>query len=153
MEPVSVRGNIMTKNFTIKRCQFRLDGVGQKCGKTFRVAQHELAVRKFCDDHIGSGKKSVFPRTTNAYGKVKNAEMMHDWVRKQMEKEDEDNKTIKDLVAKVERLENIIDRISSNQRVVASVVRKEMKTEMFKTTVDSIVVKRLRKSLYGDEEE
>ena len=144
----------MVKNFTIKRCQYRLGGVGQKCGKTFRVAQHELAVRKFCDDHIGaSGKKSVFPRTTNAYGKVKNAEMMYDWVQEQMEKEDGDSKIIKDLMNRVERLENIIDRISSNQKIVAGVIRKEMKTEMFKTTVDSIVAKRLRKSLYGDEEE
>ena len=143
--------NSKMKSFTIKRCQYRLGGVGQKCGKTFRVVQHELTVRKYCDDHIGcyGGKKSVFPRTTNTYGKVKNAEMMYDWVQEQMEKEDGDSKIIKDLIDRVERLEDIIDRISSNQKIVAGVVRKEMKTEMFKTTVDSIVVKRLKKSLYG----
>jgi hypothetical protein len=67
-----------------------------------------------------------------------------------MNVENIERKRISDLEAQVARLEKIVDSITSNKRVVGSVLRKEMKSDYFKDKVDAIVVKRLRKSLRND---
>ena len=67
-----------------------------------------------------------------------------------MNVENIERKRISDLETQVARLEKIIDSITSNKRVVGSVLRKEMKSDYFKDKVDAIVVKRLQKSLRND---
>jgi hypothetical protein len=69
-----------------------------------------------------------------------------------MNVENIERKKIADLEAKVERLEKIIDSITSNKKIVRAVLREEMRTSFFKNRVDSIIVKRIRTSLRGEEE-
>ena len=63
-----------------------------------------------------------------------------------------ERQTIADLEAKVARLEKIIDNIATNKKVVQSVMKEELRSDFFIRRVDAIVVKRLQKSLRGEEE-
>tara|TARA_R100001509_G_scaffold154340_1_gene115898 strand:- start:104 stop:313 length:210 start_codon:yes stop_codon:yes gene_type:complete len=69
-----------------------------------------------------------------------------------MNMENIEKKKIATLEAKVTRLESIIDSITSNKKIVTSVLKEELKTQYFKDRVDAIVVKRLRTSFRGEEE-
>jgi len=69
-----------------------------------------------------------------------------------MNMENIEKKRISDLEAKVARLENIIESITSNKRVVKGVLKQEMKSQYFKDRIDAIVVKRLRTSFRGEQE-
>ena len=69
-----------------------------------------------------------------------------------MNMENIEKKKIATLEAKVARLESILDSITSNKKIVTSVLKEELKTQYFKDRVDAIVVKRLRTSFRGEEE-
>jgi hypothetical protein len=66
--------------------------------------------------------------------------------------EPQEKQRIIDLENKVNRLEKIIDNISSNKKVMRAVLTEEMRSDFFKRRVDAIVVKRLQKSFRGEEE-
>tara|TARA_R100000734_G_C3236852_1_gene42863 strand:- start:13 stop:222 length:210 start_codon:yes stop_codon:yes gene_type:complete len=69
-----------------------------------------------------------------------------------MNMENIEKNRISDLEAKVARLENIIESITSNKKVMRAVLKEEMRTDFFKNRIDAIVVKRLRTSFRGEQE-
>ena len=91
-------------------------------------------------------------KSTNKYAGVANAEKMQEWVKHQMRMEKIEKERIAVLERKVARLESIVDSITSNKKIVTSVLKEEMKSQFFKDRIDSIVVKRLRTSFRGEEE-
>ena len=91
-------------------------------------------------------------KSTNRYAGVANAEKMQEWVKHQMRMERIEKERIAVLERKVARLESIVDSITSNKKIVTSVLKEELKTQYFKDRIDAIVVKRLRTSFRGEEE-
>jgi hypothetical protein len=82
---------------------------------------------------------------------------MQEWVKHKMNMEPQEKERISDLERKIERLEDIIERVGFQKKVVKEVLRKEMKGSFFKEIVDGLIVKRLQKSIPfrgagGDEE-
>ena len=121
---------------------------------TSRVSQ-----QKYCDNHIGNYHKdshlhghTSLVKSTNAYAQGGNNESMRKWVMHKMSVEKIERQTVADLEAKVARLERIIDNIATNKKVVQSVMKEELRSDFFIRRVDAIVVKRLQKSLRGEEE-
>ena len=141
-----------------KRCEYILED-GHKCNTVYTSRNSQ---QKYCDNHIGNYQKNShlhghtpLVKSTNKYAQGGNNDSMRQWVMHKMNMENIEKKKIADLEAKVERLERIIDNISSNKKVVQSVMKKEMKSDFFRERVDAIVVKRLLKSMRsfrGEEE-
>ena len=140
-----------------KRCEYILDD-GHKCNQAFTT---RATGQKYCESHIGNSKKlnhlqghHSLVNSTNAYAGVANALTMQEWVKHKMNMENLEKKKIEDLENKIKRLETIIDKIASNKKVVKTVLREEMRGDYFITKIDSIVVKRLQKSMrFGRSEE
>ena len=139
----------------IKRCEYILED-GHKCNVSFRSRNSQ---QKYCEMHIGNNHRkghleghTPLVRSTNAYAQGGNNESMRQWVMHKMNMENIEKKKIATLEAKVTRLESIIDSITSNKKIVTSVLKEELKTQYFKDRVDAIVVKRLRTSFRGEEE-
>ena len=141
-----------------KRCEYILDD-GHKCNQAFTT---RTTGQKYCESHVGNSKNlnhlqghHKLVNSTNKYAGVANALTMQEWVKHKMHMEKIEKKKIDDLEAKVARLEKIIDTITSNKKVVKAVLREEMRSEYFTTKIDSLVVKRLQKSMRfnrGEEE-
>ena len=136
-----------------RRCEYILED-GHKCNAVYTSRNSQ---QKYCDNHIGNYQKNSHLQghtplvySTNKYAQGGNNDSMRQWVIHKMNVENIERKRISDLEAQVARLEKIVDSITSNKRVVGSVLRKEMKSDYFKDKVDAIVVKRLRKSLRND---
>ena len=142
----------------IRRCEYVLED-GHKCNAVYTSRNSQ---QKYCDNHIGNYQKhshlhghTPLVKSTNKYAQGGNNDSMRQWVMHKMNMENIEKKRIADLEAKVARLEKIIDSIASNKKVVKAVLREEMRSEYFTTKVDSIVVKRLQKSMRfnrGEEE-
>ena len=142
----------------IRRCEYVLED-GHKCNAVYTSRNSQ---QKYCDNHIGNYQKNShlhghtpLVKSTNKYAQGGNNDSMRQWVMHKMNMENIEKKRIADLEAKVARLEKIIDSIASNKKVVKAVLREEMRSEYFTTKVDSIVVKRLQKSMRfnrGEEE-
>ena len=143
-----------------KRCEYILED-GHKCNAVFSYNSRQ-GVRKYCHKHVGNDAKNPhleghhgLVKSTNKYAAVANAETMQEWVKHQMKIEKIERKRIAVLERKVARLESIVDSITSNKKIVTSVLKEQMKTRFFKERVDAIVVKRLQTSfriLRGEEE-
>ena len=138
-----------------KRCEYILED-GHKCNAVFTSRNSQ---QKYCDNHIGNTQKNShleghtpLVKSTNRYAQGGNNDSMRQWVMHKMNMENIEKKKIADLEAKVERLERIIDNISSNKKVLRGVLKEEMRSNFFKQRVDAIVVKRLRTSFRGEEE-
>ena len=136
-----------------RRCEYKLED-GHKCNATYTSRNSQ---QKYCEKHIGNYQRNShleghtpLVKSTNKYAQGGNNDSMRQWVMHKMNVENIERKRISDLEAQVARLEKIVDSITSNKRVVGSVLRKEMKSDYFKDKVDAIVVKRLRKSLRND---
>ena len=138
-----------------RRCEYKLED-GHKCNAVFSSRNSQ---QKYCDNHIGNYQKNShlhghtpLVKSTNKYAQGGNNDSMRQWVMHKMNMEKIERKKIADLEAKVERLEKIIDSISSNKKVFKSVLKEEMKTDFFKQRIDAIVVKRIKKSFRGEQE-
>ena len=138
-----------------KRCEYILED-GHKCNAIFTSRNSQ---QKYCDNHIGNYQKNShlhghtpLVKSTNKYAQGGNNDSMRQWVMHKMNMENIEKKKISDLEAKVARLENIIDSITSNKKIVKGVLKQEMKSQYFKDRIDAIVVKRLRTSFRGEEE-
>tara|TARA_R100000664_G_scaffold34010_1_gene53331 strand:+ start:3693 stop:4034 length:342 start_codon:yes stop_codon:yes gene_type:complete len=111
--------------------------------------------------HIGNNHRkghleghTPLVRSTNAYAQGGNNDSMRQWVMHKMNMEPQERQRIIDLENKVNRLERIIDDISSNKKIVSKILREELKSNRFKRAVDAIVVKRLKTSFrFGRGEE
>ena len=140
-----------------KRCEYILED-GHKCNAVYSSRNNS---RKYCNNHVGKyqvhDEHHGLVRSTNKYAKTSNAQTMQEWVKHKMQMEKIDKKKIDDLETKVARLESqmakmghshtkIVDSISSNKKVVKSVLKEEMKTQHFRAVIDSLIVKRLHKS-------
>ena len=139
----------------IRRCEYILED-GHKCNVSYRSRNSQ---QKYCDNHIGNTQRNShleghtpLVKSTNKYAQGGNNDSMRQWVMHKMNMENIEKKKISDLEAKVARLENIIDSITSNKKIVMSVLREEMKSQYFKDRIDAIIVKRLRTSFRGEEE-
>ena len=142
----------------IRRCEYVLED-GHKCNAVYTSRNSQ---QKYCDNHIGNYQRhshlhghTPLVKSTNKYAQGGNNDSMRQWVMHKMNMENIEKKRIADLEAKVARLEKIIDSITSNKKVVKAVLREEMRSEYFTTKVDSLVVKRLQKSMRfnrGEEE-
>ena len=142
----------------IRRCEYVLED-GHKCNAVYTSRNSQ---QKYCDNHIGNYQKhshlhghTPLVKSTNKYAQGGNNDSMRQWVMHKMNMENIEKKRIADLEAKVARLEKIIDSIASNKKVVKAVLREEMRSEYFTTKIDSLVVKRLQKSMRfnrGEEE-
>ena len=140
-----------------KRCEYILED-GHKCNAVFSYNSRQ-GLRKYCHDHIGHEPRTAhleghhgLVKSTNKYAGVANAEKMQEWVKHKMRMEKIEKERIAVLERKVARLESIVDSITSNKKIVTSVLKEELKTQYFKDRVDAIVVKRLRTSFRGEEE-
>ena len=140
-----------------KRCEYILED-GHKCNAVFSYNSRQ-GLRKYCHDHIGNEPRTAhleghhgLVKSTNKYAGVANAEKMQEWVKHQMRMEKIEKERIAVLERKIARLESIVDSITSNKKIVTSVLKEEMKSQFFKDRIDSIVVKRLRTSFRGEEE-
>ena len=139
----------------IKRCEYILED-GHKCNAVFTSRNSQ---QKYCEMHIGNNHRkghleghTPLVKSTNAYAQGGNNESMRQWVMHKMNMEPQERQRIIDLENKVNRLEKIIDNISSNSKVMRAVLKEEMRSDFFKRRVDAIVVKRLRTSFRGEEE-
>ncbi len=141
----------------IKRCEYILED-GHKCNVSFRSRNTQ---QKYCEMHIGNNHRkghleghTPLVRSTNAYAQGGNNDSMRQWVMHKMNMEPQERQRIIDLENKVNRLERIIDDISSNKKIVSKILREELKSNRFKRAVDAIVVKRLKTSFrFGRGEE
>ena len=140
-----------------KRCEYILED-GHKCNALFSYNSRQ-GVRKYCHDHLGNESRSPhleghhgLVKSTNKYAGVANAEKMQEWVKHQMRMERIEKERIAVLEKKVARLESIVDSITSNKKIVTSILKEEMKSQYFKDRIDAIIVKRLRTSFRGEEE-
>ena len=138
-----------------RRCEYILED-GHKCNATYTSRNSQ---QKYCDKHIGNYQKNShleghtpLVKSTNKYAQGGNNDSMRQWVMHKMNVEPQERQKIVDLETKVARLEKIIDSITSNKKIVRAVLREEMRTNFFKDRVDSIIVKRIRTSLRGEEE-
>ena len=138
-----------------RRCEYILED-GHKCNAVFTSRNSQ---QKYCDSHIGNYQKNShleghtpLVKSTNVYAQGGNNDSMRKWVMHKMNVEKIERQTIADLEAKVARLEKIIDNIATNKKVVQSVMKEELRSDFFIRRVDAIVVKRLQKSLRGEEE-
>ena len=138
-----------------KRCEYILED-GHKCNTVFTSRNSQ---QKYCDNHIGNYQKhshlhghTPLVKSTNKYAQGGNNDSMRQWVMHKMNMENMEKKKIADLERSVARLENIIDSITSNKKVMRAVLKEEMRTDFFKQRIDAIVVKRLQKSFRGEEE-
>lgn len=138
-----------------RRCEYKLED-GHKCNAAYTSRNSQ---QKYCEKHIGNYQRNShleghtpLVKSTNKYAQGGNNDSMRQWVMHKMNVENIERKKIADLEAKVERLEKIIDSITSNKKIVRAVLREEMRTSFFKNRVDSIIVKRIRTSLRGEEE-
>ena len=138
-----------------KRCEYILED-GHKCNAVFTSRNSQ---QKYCEHHIGNEQKyshlhghTPLVKSTNKYAQGGNNDSMRQWVMHKMNMENIEKKKIATLEAKVIRLENIIDSITSNKKIVKAVLKEEMRTDFFKQRIDAIVVKRLQKSFRGEEE-
>jgi len=139
----------------IKRCEYILED-GHKCNAVFTSRNSQ---QKYCEKHIGNNFRNShleghtpLVKSTNKYAQGGNNDSMRQWVMHKMNMENIEKKRIAELEVKVARLERIIDDISSNKKVVVSVLKEEMKSDFFKQRIDAIVVKRLKKSFRGEKE-
>ena len=139
----------------IRRCEYILED-GHKCNVSYRTRNTQ---QKYCERHIGNNHRkghleghTPLVKSTNAYAQSGNNDSMRQWVMHKMNMEPQERQRIIDLENKVNRLEKIIDNISSNSKVMRAVLKEEMRSDFFKRRVDAIVVKRLRKSFRGEEE-
>jgi len=139
----------------IRRCEYILED-GHKCNVRYRSRNSQ---QKYCEMHIGNNHRkshleghTPLVRSTNAYAQGGNNDSMRQWVMHKMNMEPQERQRIIDLENKVNRLEKIIDNISSNKKVMRAVLTEEMRSDFFKRRVDAIVVKRLRTSFRGEEE-
>ena len=138
-----------------KRCEYILED-GHKCNAVFTSRNSQ---QKYCDNHIGNTQKNShleghtpLVKSTNRYAQGGNNDSMRQWVMHKMNMENIEKNRISDLEAKVARLENIIESITSNKKVMRAVLKEEMRTDFFKNRIDAIVVKRLRTSFRGEQE-
>ena len=138
-----------------RRCEYKLED-GHKCNATYTSRNSQ---QKYCEKHIGNYQRNShleghtpLVKSTNKYAQGGNNDSMRQWVMHKMNVENIERKKIADLETKVARLEKIINSITSNKKIVRAVLREEMRTSFFKDRVDSIVVKRIRTSLRGEEE-
>lgn len=142
----------------IRRCEYILED-GHKCNASYRSRNSQ---QKYCERHIGNNYKkshleghTPLVKSTNAYAQGGNNDSMRQWVMHKMNMEPQEKQRIIDLENKVNRLERIINDISSNKKIVSKVLRDEMKSNRFKRAIDGIVVKRLKTSFRfarGEEE-
>lgn len=138
-----------------RRCEYILED-GHKCSAVYTSRNSQ---QKYCEHHIGNYQKNnhlhghtPLVKSTNKYAQGGNNDSMRQWVMHKMNMENMEKKKIADLEAKVARLERIIDDISSNKKIVVSVLKEEMKSDFFKQRIDAIVVKRIKKSFRGEQE-
>jgi len=141
-----------------KRCEYILED-GHKCNAVFSYKSRQGLQRKYCHNHVGNNANTPhldghhgLVKSTNKYAGVANAETMQEWVKHQMKMEKIERKRIAVLERKVARLESIVDNITSNKKIVTSVLKEQLKTQYFKDRIDAIVVKRLKTSFRGEEE-
>ena len=142
----------------IRRCEYILED-GHKCNATYTTRNGQ---QKYCNNHVGNVQSNnhleghtPLVKSTNRYAQGGNNDSMRQWVMHKMNMEKMEKKRIAKLEKKIERLERIIDGISSNRKVVTAVLKDEMKTDFFKNRIDAIVVKRLQTSFNftrGEEE-
>ena len=138
-----------------RRCEYILED-GHKCNAVYTSRNSQ---QKYCDNHIGNYQKNShlhghtpLVKSTNKYAQGGNNDSMRQWVMHKMNMENMEKKRIADLEARVERLEKIIDRISTNKKIIGQVVKDELKTQYFIDKVEAVVVKRLQKSFRGEQE-
>lgn len=138
-----------------RRCEYILED-GHKCNAVFTSRNSQ---QKYCEHHIGNVQSNnhleghtPLVRSTNKYAQGGNNDSMRQWVMHKMNMENIEKNRISDLEAKVARLENIIESITSNKKVMRAVLKEEMRTDFFKNRIDAIVVKRLRTSFRGEQE-
>ena len=139
-----------------RRCEYKLED-GHKCNVVFTSRNSQ---QKYCDNHIGNYQRNShlhghtpLVKSTNKYAQGGNNDSMRQWVMHKMNMENIEKKKIADLEARIERLEKIVDKISTNKKVISQVIKDEMKTQYFVDKVEAIVVKRLQTSLRGENRE
>jgi len=139
-----------------RRCEYKLED-GHKCNAVFTSRNSQ---QKYCDNHIGNYQRNShlhghtpLVKSTNKYAQGGNNDSMRQWVMHKMNMENIEKKKIADLEARIERLEKIVDKISTNKKVISQVIKDEMKTQYFVDKVEAIVVKRLQTSLRGENRE
>ena len=149
---------------TVKRCVYILED-GHKCNEVFKTRSMQNTHQKYCEKHTGNPQKhshlhghTPLVNSRNKYAQGGNNDSMRQWVSHKMRVEKIEKQRIADLEAKVKSLENKIVKIISNvqsdhlDRKVRDCVKRELRQDFFKHRVDAIVVKRLKKSLRGEEE-
>ena len=149
---------------TVKRCEYILED-GHKCNEVFKTRSRQNSHQKYCNNHLGNVQKeshlhghTPLVNSRNKYAQGGNNDSMRQWVSHKMRVEMIEKQRIADLEAKVKSLENKIEKIVSNMQSnyldhkIEVCVRRELRQDFFKHRVDAIVVKRLKKSLRGEEE-